>query len=265
MTQTLHTTSIPGGPQRVVFLHGLMGQGRNFGTAAKAVKDLASSLLVDLPNHGASPRTEEFDYVDMARSTAAAVREHWPEGPVTVVGHSMGGKVAMGLALLEPELVERLVVVDISPVSTDSHSEFEHLLDSLLGLDLEALESRSEAHEALAEAIPWDTTRAFLLQNLDRTDDGWAWKANLAMLREQLPQVMGFPAEVEELSYAGPVLWVAGGRSDYVQEEFRPVMERYFPATRLVTVKDAAHWVHSQQPEVFHSILRRFLEASTED
>lgn len=259
MPLTLNTHLVEGGDERIVFLHGLMGQGRNFRTVAKELDDYASSLLVDLPNHGASPHTEEFDYVEMAQAVHAAVREVWPEGTVNVVGHSMGGKVAMAFALLFGESVDRLVVVDISPVNTENSSEFTHLLGSMNELDLGAIERRSDADEALEEAIPWFTTRAFLLQNLTHSEGQWRWKANLEMLLENLDVVMDFPEELREHSFDGPVLWMAGGRSDYVQDEFRPAMEALFPRVRLVTVKGAGHWVHSEKPEVFHQTLRNFL------
>ncbi|WP_462417499.1 alpha/beta fold hydrolase [Kytococcus sp. Marseille-QA3725] len=259
MTLSLNTQLVEGGDERIVFLHGLMGQGRNFRTVSKDLADYATSLLVDLPNHGSSPHTEEFDYVQMAEAVAASVRETWPEGTVNVVGHSMGGKVAMAVALLHPDLVDRLAVVDISPVSTENSSEFTHLLGSMTELDLDAVERRSDVDEALEPRIPNFTTRAFLLQNLTQTEDGWGWKANLDMLLENLGAVMGFPEELRKHSFDGPVLWIAGGDSDYVQEEYRPAMEELFPRTRLVTVKDSGHWVHSEQPEVFHQTLRNFL------
>lgn len=260
MASTLNTHFVEGGDERIVFLHGLMGQGRNFRTVAGDLQDYASSLLVDLPNHGASEHTEEFDYREMARAVEATVRETWPEGAANVVGHSMGGKVAMAVALLFPEMVDRLVVVDISPVNSENASEFSHLLGSLQALELDSMERRQEVDEALAEQVPDYTTRAFLLQNLTRTEgDRWSWKANLPMLLENLPVVMGFPEELRERQFDGPVLWIAGGDSDYVQEEYRPAMEELFPKVRLVTVKGAGHWVHSEKPEVFHQTLRNFL------
>lgn len=259
MAPTLTTHLVEGGDERVVFLHGLMGQGRNFRTVAKDLDDYASSLLVDLPNHGASPHTETFDYVEMAEAVRDAIREVWPEGTVNLVGHSMGGKVAMAVALLFGDLVDRLVVVDISPVNTENSSEFTHLLGSLKELDLSRIERRSDADAALEDKIGSFTTRAFLLQNLTHTENGWAWKANLDLLLDSLDVVMGFPEELREHTFDGPVLWMAGGRSDYVQEQFRPAMEALFPRTRLVTIKGAGHWVHSEEPEVFHQTLRNFL------
>ncbi|WP_153396577.1 alpha/beta fold hydrolase [Ornithinicoccus halotolerans] len=246
----------------VVFLHGLFGQGRNFNQIAKGLTPDYRSLLVDLPNHGRSPWTVTFDYNEHADLVAARLRADGAgEDPVHLVGHSMGGKVAMLLALRHPELVRRLVVVDIGPVHSGEMSEFEHLLDSLAGLDLERVESRTHADELLSEPITTPTVRGFLLQNLRRDGDGWRWQANLELLRRELPAIGGFPEH--EGSYDGPVLWVAGEKSPYIEPEDGPAMRRLFPRTRLVTVKDSGHWVHSEQPEHFVATLRVFLGAQT--
>lgn len=250
----LHTTHIGEAGQRVAFLHGLFGQGKNFTSIAKALVPEAQSLLVDLPNHGRSAWTDEVDYIEMADAVAAELAE-W--GPTHLVGHSMGGKVSMVLALRHPDLVERLVVVDIAPSVSDGAGEFEHLLGSLAAVDLSQVQRRADAEAQLRDLIPNTTVRGFLLQNLRSTDDGYAWQANLNLLRRSLATIGGFP-ELSE-SFEHPVLWVAGDRSDYVQDRDRPEMERLFPNMRLVTIKGAGHWVHSEQPAAFTSALRVFL------
>lgn len=245
----------------VVFLHGLFGQGRNFTQIAKGLEPEHRSLLVDLPNHGRSEWTEEFDYVDMADLVADFLREGVAaEGPVHVVGHSMGGKAAMTLALRNPELVERLVVVDISPVSAaGSMGTFDHLLGTLARLDLDRLEGRSDADAKLREDIPEDGTRGFLLQNLHSADGAYQWRANLDLLHGSLPAIGAFP-ELDGAKFDGPVLWVAGETSQYIKDDHREAMTSLFPRTRQLTVKGAGHWVHADQPEVFVSALRRFLD-----
>lgn len=257
----LHTTEVGDTGTRVVFLHGLFGQGRNFTQIAKALQPDFRSLLVDLPNHGRSAWTEDFGYELMADLVAEELRADFAaQGPVHVVGHSMGGKVAMVLALRHPELVERLVVVDISPVASEGSGEFEHLLDSLSALDLSTVERRSDADEQLSGPIGDERVRGFLLQNLRSGSDGFGWQANLELLRRELPAIGGFP-EIEA-SFDHPTLWMGGERSGYVQDEHAEEMRRLFPRTTEVTIKGAGHWVHSEQPEAFVSALRVFLGAA---
>lgn len=248
----------------VVFLHGLFGRGRNFGTTARALQPELRSLLVDLPNHGGSAWTDAVDYGEMADAVAEHLRAGVAAGgPVHVVGHSMGGKTAMALALTHPELVDRLVVEDVGPTGTGEFSEFEHLLGALARIDLDAASSAGDADRQLAADVPQPTLRGFLLQNLRRDGTGrLAWEPNLEVLRRDLPVITGdLPQLGSDAVFDGPVLWVAGGDSDYVTEEAEPVMRRHFPQTRKVTVKGATHWVHSQKPEVFAEVLRRFLLA----
>ncbi len=245
----------------MVFLHGLFGQGRNFTQIAKALVPDLRSVLVDLPNHGQSPWLESTDYELVADTVASVVRDRYvDDGPVHLVGHSMGGKVAMVLALRHPDLVDRLVVVDIAPVTSDGADEFEHLLDSLAGLDLESIERRADADDQLAAQVGDERVRGFLLQNLRRGTDGFGWQANLDLLRAELPTIAGFP-EVDG-TFERPVLWVAGERSPYVRDEYGDTMRALFPTTRLVTIKDSGHWVHSEQPEAFVGTLRAFLAAT---
>jgi pimeloyl-ACP methyl ester carboxylesterase len=262
-TLPLHTTRLGDSGSPVVFLHGLFGQGRNFTGIAKALQPDHTSLLVDLPNHGKSGWTERFDYAHTADVVAHELAADFAaKGPVAVVGHSMGGKVAMALALRHPDLVERLVVVDISPVDSADMSEFEHLLSALAGLDLAELSRRGEADEQLTELIRSPQVRGFLLQNLrEHPEEGWRWQANLELLRRELPVIGGFLDHTGD-PYDGPTLWVGGDRSPYIQPEHADVMRQLFPRTRQVTVKGAGHWVHSEQPEAFVSVLRVFLDGA---
>jgi len=255
---TLHTTSLGDQGSLIVFCHGLFGQGRNWNGIAKAFVDDHRALLVDLPQHGRSSWSDHFSYVDVADQVAELLD---PDDPVTLVGHSMGGKTAMVLALRHPDLVRRLCVVDVAPVDYGRSGEFDGYIRAMRGLDLAGLEQRRDADAALTEAVPSRTVRGFLLQNLRREDDGWRWQANLEVLGNELDAVSGWPEDdlADVVPYDGPVLWVIGGDSRYVEPEHVEAMEQLFPRTRRVTVKGAGHWVHSQQPEVFVEVLRRFL------
>ncbi|TYP86403.1 alpha/beta fold hydrolase [Blastococcus xanthinilyticus] len=256
---------------RVVFVHGLFGQGKNWTTIAKGLADDHRVTLLDLPNHGHSPWTDRVDYVDMAGLLAAELESYGE--PVTLVGHSMGGKVSMQLALRRPELLRALVVVDIAPVEyplqggrtedpDEEASPFAAFIAAMREIDLTALASRTDADAALRTAVPSRMVRSFLLQSLSREEDGdgWHWRLNLELLGRDLGELRGFPDPPPGAAFEGPVLWIAGSNSHYILPEDRDHMDELFPSTRLVRINDAGHWVHSEQPEVFLATLRRFLD-----
>ena len=253
---SLYRTELGESGPRLVFCHGLFGQGKNWTQIAKALSADHRVLLLDMPNHGRSPWTERFDYLELADLVAAELGDE----PVALVGHSMGGKIAMCLALRHPGLVERLAVVDIAPVAYDSGREFIGYTSTMRGLDLSRLQRRDEADEAMSGAVPNPAVRSFLLQNLRRTDDGWQWQPNLELLGEHMGELAGWPSDgLGDETYDGPVLWVGGARSDYISDEHAAEMDRRFPRNRRVLIKEAGHWVHSEQPEVFLQVVRRFL------
>jgi pimeloyl-ACP methyl ester carboxylesterase len=258
VSASLHTTTYGDRGRLVVFCHGLFGQGRNWTQIGKALADEYRVVLADMPHHGRSPWTGSFDYLALADQVAGLLPA---DEPAALVGHSMGGKIAMLVALRRPELVERLGVVDVSPVAYPQTDEFAGYVDAMQRLDLSVLERRADADAALSEAVPHPTIRSFLLQNLRRGDDGWSWQLNLDVLGEHLDELRDWPAERlgDVAPYDGPVLWLGGARSDYVRDEYAPAMNALFPRNRRVTVKNAGHWVHSEQPEVFVEVLRRFL------
>ena len=246
---------------RVVFLHGLFGQGKNWNAIAKALSDSARVTLVDLPNHGESSWTDHFSYPEMAGQVLELLKAEGQGDRYAVVGHSMGGKVAMTLALLHPELVDRLCVVDVSPVSTEEISDFHTFVRGMRAIDLKTLTDRRDADTRLAPYVSDPAIRSFLLQNLRRDDsgsDGWRWRLNLEMLGDHLDEMGSWP-ELHTPPYQGRVLWVAGAASNYVRPEYTAPMRKLFPRVHLITIKGAGHWVHSEQPEVFLAIMRRFL------
>lgn len=260
MNAEIHTADYGTEGPRVVFCHGLFGQGRNWTHIARSLADAYRVTLLDLPNHGRSAWTDRIDYLQMADAVAALASE---DDPIALVGHSLGGKVAMALALRHPDVVAKLCVVDIAPAAHSSGSEFRRYIDAMQQMDLATIHNRQDAEDALTEAVPDASVRAFLLQNLRRDGASWRWQANLDLLGRDLETIAGWPAALRDAEpYRGPVLWLAGANSDYITEDDAPVMRKLFPRVHKISIKGAGHWVHADQPEIFLNVVRGFLAAS---
>ena len=240
-----------------VILHGLLGSARNWTAIAKQLGESSRVFALDLRNHGRSPWAETMTFDAMAVDVAAFIERHELR-PATVIGHSLGGKVAMRLALSRPSLVDRLVVIDVAPVAY-RHS-FAGYIEALRRIDLPALRRRSEADQALEEAIPEPGIRSFLLQNLVQSDAGFGWRINLAALADNMNELMGFPVE-PAAAYRGPTLFLAGGRSDYIRPEHRSLIAQLFPQATHAVIEDAGHWVHAERPAEFLGQLQAFADA----
>jgi pimeloyl-ACP methyl ester carboxylesterase len=268
--EALSTLAVGTAGPRVAFLHGLFGQGRNWAQVAKALVGPdgagARCLLVDLPDHGRSPWTEDFSYETYAERVAATLAAEAPGEEWVLVGHSLGGKTAMVTTLLHPELVGYLVVVDIAPKDYGDLDRFRHYIAAMRALPLDELTSRSDAEERFAETEPDAGIRGFLLQNLRRHGTTWSWQANLELFCDDAQ--MGEDSRIADFpelgrTWEGPVVWLAGEESGYVRAEDTEAMRALFPRTRLVTVKGASHWVHTDAPEVVVETLRRVLRTIT--
>jgi pimeloyl-ACP methyl ester carboxylesterase len=245
------------GPPLVV-LHGLFGAKRNWATIAKALAPHHRVLTVDLRNHGASPWDAVHDYPALAGDVARFIHTH-VGGPAAVLGHSMGGKAAMVLALEEPGLVERLVVVDIPPAP--SRTSLIDALRAIQQVPLAACTRRGEVDAALAESIADPAVRAFLVQNVTAGPNGLAWAMNLDAIAHNFPAIVGFPDVPAGLTFSGPTLFVVGERSDYVRPEHHAAIHRLFPAATIQVVTGAGHWVHAEAPDAFLAVVSGFLSA----
>ena len=245
----------PGGPAPLLILHGLLGSARNWGAVVKSLGQDRRVYALDLPNHGSSPWTEIMDYPFMAGEVAAVI-EHLG-GRAAVMGHSMGGKAAMTLALTRPELVERLAVVDIAPVSY-THT-FAPYIKAMRAAPLAEATPRAEIEAALAGPIPDKGVRAFLMQNLEGGAGGYRWRPNLAVLGAHMDDILAFPRFPEGRHYDGPTLFVAGATSDYILPAHEDVIAQYFPKAETVEVAGAGHWVHADNPAAFLEAIRSFL------
>jgi esterase len=238
----------------VLILHGLLGSARNWSSFARQLGATHRVFALDLRNHGASPWADEMSYDLMADDVRHFLAARGLP-PAAVIGHSMGGKVAMRLALGHGGLVERLVVVDVAPVTY--RRSFNAYVEAMRRLDLSRVQRRSDADALLAEEIADAGVRGFLLQNLVTGEDGPAWRVPLQTLADSMPELVGFPESAEQ--YEGPALFVTGARSDYVREEHRPTILRLFPHAQFVTIRDAGHWVHAEAPGPFLEAINSFL------
>ncbi len=241
----------------LLILHGLMGQARNWATQAKMLASEYRVLAVDLRNHGRSPWAVGMTYEEMAADVAALAEKAGP--PVRIIGHSMGGKVAMVTALKYPKLVEKTVVVDIS-ATRHENSPFYGYFEAMLDLDLSSITRRGQADRLLKAAIPEDAERSFLLLNLTSSAEaGLSWKPNIPELYERLPDILDWPQHLFDCQYKGPVLFVAGGNSPYIPESHKPDIARLFPNVQHAVLPNAGHWVHAEQPKAFYDLVSDFL------
>jgi len=246
----------PSGRPPVVLLHGLFGSSVNWRGIAKQLDGGRRVLAMDMRNHGRSFHDEPMAYTDMAGDVLDTLAAQ-DINRADLVGHSMGGKAAMVAALLHPERVEHLVVVDIAPVIyTHSHLP---LINAMLKLDVAVLNSRNEADGALSGAVEDGMTRQFLLQSLEKTDTGYQWRLNLEALKHGMSDLIGFP-DLDGRTFDKPTLFLYGANSDYVQAEHHPRIERYFPNADYCAVENAGHWVHADQPAALVDMLERFLD-----
>lgn len=239
----------------VLILHGLFGSSRNWRSVGKRLAETCRVYAVDQRNHGQSSHTAEFDYSVLADDVVEFI-DHHGIGPLAIVGHSMGGKVAATVALQSPDRVTHLVVVDIAPLR--SSPETREVLDALVKTDVSTCASRQEVDQRLAVRVADARTRSFLLTNLERDrDEGFEWRINLASIEAHFDEIAGPIAD--RARFDGPALFVSGGRSEYLRSGDRTSIRRLFPRADFVEVEKAGHWVHADAPDRFVEILLEFL------
>jgi len=242
------------GDPGLVLLHGLFGSARNFGAVQREFAKHRRTIALDLRNHGASPHETDMRYASMADDVLQTLTER-SALPAVVLGHSMGGKAAMQLALRHPDAVTRLIVADIAPVPNPPN--LLPVAEAMMALPLSPHMTRAQADEALAPAVPDVGMRAFLLQNLQLgATPGW---------RIGLTEIIGHFSDIEAwdapagVQYSGPTLVIAGAHSNYIKPEHRPIFRSLFPKARFVTLKNAGHWLHADNPSGFTGVVEAFL------
>ena len=238
----------------LLIAHGLYGSGRNWGVIAKRLSDTRRIITVDMRNHGNSFHVDSQSYHDMAGDLGQVI-DHIG-APMDVLGHSMGGKAAMVLAVTRPNSVQRLIVGDIAPVGY-GHSQIQYI-EAMRAVDLGAVTRRSDANAQLAALGVEPALCAFLTQSLDVA--GKRWRYNLDTLAAEMPEIIGFPAL--DGQFDGPTLFLSGAQSDYVRPEHRATIRALFPKSRFAKLPKAGHWLHADDPRGFEATVRAYLDAS---
>ncbi|MEI4485906.1 alpha/beta fold hydrolase [Frigidibacter sp. MR17.14] len=242
----------------LLIVHGLFGSARNWGAIARRLSEDRLVITLDQRNHGDSPWLDRHGYEEMAADIAEVIRAHVdaPAGQqIDVVGHSMGGKAVMQLALTEGQLIRRLIVADIAPVAY-RHTQMP-LVHAMRDMDLSNLSSRGEADRRLAASVEDPGTRAFLLQSLDLKADPPRWKLNLEVLGAEMPRILSWPGT--EGTFEGPTLFLTGALSTYVSSEDRPAIKALFPNAKFAKLPGAGHWLHADRPREFEAAVATFL------
>ncbi len=248
-----HVFGSPTALTPLLIAHGLFGSARNWGVIARRLATDRLVVTVDMRNHGESLWTGSHGYPDLAADLAGVIRATGAR--MDVLGHSMGGKAAMQLALTEAALVRRLVVADIAPVAY-GHSQ-NHLVAAMRGLDLSGVATRGEADRRLAQSVEDEGVRAFLLQSLDMKAVPPRWRLNLDLLEAEMARITGWPET--EGRFDGPALFLSGSLSDYVRPEHRDKIKALFPRAKFARIPGAGHWLHAERPREFEAAVRAFL------
>ena len=238
----------------VLILHGMFGTLDNWQTIAKKLAKHFMVFIIDLRNHGRSPHSDEFDYAIMANDIREFMESNWIY-EAYVVGHSMGGKVAMQLASENPDMVQKLVLVDIAPKAYEGNHQA--IFEALFSLDLDQLESRKEADQLLQKKIDSYSVRQFILKNLsiNKETEGYEWKMNLPVIHAAYQEIL----DKGNLStpFENPTLFIKGAQSNYILPEEFESYKNYFPKATLETIEKAGHWVHAEKPDELLEIVLR--------
>ena len=244
--------------QPIVVLHGLFGISDNWVTYGKQMASEGFEVFIpDQRNHGRSEHSDDFNYLALTNDLYDFIDFEDLENPI-LIGHSMGGKVAMRFAVDYPDLVQKLIIVDIAPKVYGARNHHLNIIESMLKIDLEKIKSRAEAETKLEERITDRRIRQFILKNLHRTrKDSFEWRLNIEAIANNLDQMFdGIP---KESKYSNPSLFIKGGNSDYILPKDHQQIITHFPEAEIITINNASHWVHADAPKEFFELSRSFL------
>ena len=245
--------------QPLIILHGVFGISDNWVSFARKMADKYAVFIPDQRNHGQSPHDSTFNYFALCSDLMEFIEEHELEDPI-ILGHSMGGKVAMHFALENPDMLKALIVADISMRAYDRRYGHLNMIDAMQAVDLEQARSRVEIEVQLKDGIPETRIRQFAMKNLYRRDRSshFAWRLNLEAINLNMDEVAGGIASNN--LFQKPALFIRGGSSDYVKYDDFDQIYRNFPRADIKTIEGAGHWLHAEKPEEFENLVREFLE-----
>ncbi|WP_438970506.1 alpha/beta fold hydrolase [Methylophaga sp.] len=240
--------------QPLLIIHGLFGSLDNWRSMARYFSKFFKVISLDLRNHGQSPHSDEQSFHSMAEDVESLCQSLDIDN-AHVLGHSLGGKVAMQFAAMYPQRVDKLVIVDISP--RQYFSEHTPMMDAMMALDMSQYASRTDIDTALADSITDKTVRQFLLMNLHSDESGFKWRINLPALKNNYQQLMAPVCEKVILDM--PSLFVYGEISEYVSSDDRELIEQHFMQAEFISIAKAGHWVHAEKPQQFKQVVEDFL------
>ena len=240
----------------VVLLHGLFGDGDNLTKLALALSERYQVHSLDARNHGRSPRSAQHNYPLMVADLIEYLDAQSLES-VRIVGHSMGGKTAMLSCLSHPDRFEQAVIADIAPVTYPPHHQ--QIFKALESVNLDEIKSRAEAERSMSDYLDDPMGKQFLLKSLTRTHDGgYDWRFNLDVLIDQYEEIL--TGQPETMTNDLPILFIAGGDSDYIQREYVAGIQHRFPNARFKLISGTGHWLHAEKPETFNGLVMRFFQ-----
>jgi len=244
----------------LIILHGLFGTSDNWVTLGKRFGERFRVIIPDLRNHGRSPHSDLFDFPSMEQDIVELIEEE-TDGSAVLLGHSLGGRIAVNVASHYPEMIQKLVIVDISLRKYPPQNDHLDIIGAMQALDLNQAHTRKEVDELLLQMIPGLKLRQFLMKNLYWRERGrLSWRLNLPVISESLPAL--FDGGVVPGQFPGPALFIRGERSNYILDGDVPAIKEKFPGAVIKTIKGATHWVHADNPGEFYAVVNSFLETS---
>lgn len=249
--------SIRGDGDAVILIHGLFGGLENLNMLAKSLEHQYKVINIDVRNHGKSFRHSSMSYVEMANDVFILL-DQLNIHTCSIVGHSMGGKIAMQCALLQPERVTKLVIADMSPVKYGHNHT--NVINGLQSIDLERVENRKHADSQLAEHVKDIGVRQFLLKSLYKVESNFMWRANIEVIANDYENISA--AITSSAPFNGDTLFIKGGNSDYILTEHRPAIAKLFPKAKAKIINGTGHWLHAEKPEAFNKIVLSFLSVN---